>query len=108
MIDELFPNKGDREAAKESLKTLIDSKGWNILKKMLDFDLKKLDNRLKFESFEKIEDQRRCQEKYAELLLLKSYPEEMIGALSDKPTEKVELDPFDFGGTQLPEEEEAK
>ncbi len=93
-LDKFFPTKKDKNEAKEALKNLINSQGWKVMQELLDFDLKKIDNDLKFKPFDKIEEQRQTQDKYAHLYLLRNYPEDIIKELSDQPTSKVELDPY--------------
>jgi len=93
-FDELFKNKKERDSAIEALKTLNGSKGWKILESIIDKDLDKLDNKLKFETFDNLSDQQKCQEKYAHLFILKNYPKRIVEILSDESVEKVEFDPY--------------
>jgi hypothetical protein len=95
MIDKLFPTKEERDEAVSSLKTLLNSRGWKVLKRLLDSDLEKLDNELKFSDFENLEEQKRVRDKYANILLLSNYPNDIIKDLSDEAdTEKPNFDPY--------------
>jgi hypothetical protein len=94
-IDKLFPTKDEREQTISSLKTLLNSKGWKVLKKLLDSDLEKLDNELKFREFEDLEEQKRTRDRYADLLLLCNYPEDIIKDLSDSGEPDIpNFDPY--------------
>lgn len=94
MIDELFPTEKDRNEAIGALRSLAKSKGWQILGKLLDREVEKIDNELKTQDFDNLIDLKVKQDQYATRVLMKELPNDIIRALSDEPLEKVELDPY--------------
>ncbi len=93
-LDDLFPTKEEQISASESLKALVHSNGWKVLTKIIDKDLEKYDNQLKFTDFNNIEEQRAVQKRYADLLLLKEYPGQIVRELTDDNVPELELDPY--------------
>ncbi len=96
-IEELFPTEEEKVQAKEELAMLKETQGWKVMEKLLDFDIKKLDNDLKTRQYDSLEEQRAAQDMHAVRVLLKDYPNIIIQALSDEQGEKVELDPYEPG-----------
>ncbi len=92
--EELFPSDKEKNEAVNSLRTLVRSKGWKVLTKLLDFDINKIDNELRVKEFEDVNELKRMQDSRATRQLLKEYPEEIIRTLSRDQSEKVELDPY--------------
>ena len=94
MIEKIFPTEEEQKEALGALKSLVATKGWKILEDLLDKDIKKIDNELKTKDFDNLVDLKVAQDKHATRTILKELPRDLIRALQDEPTEKVELDPY--------------
>ena len=91
-LDQLFPDKNSKESAVAYLDQLLKTEGWKIVVKLLEEDIKRLDDELRLNEFKEISEVKERQNKRASLVILRQLPEKLIEALKEEKPDPPDFD----------------